>query len=285
MALFGPKSKEYGDLNRKSITEIDQQVEETKEEVKVIQSDPFSGSDPGLVPASDETTQAKYLRGDGQWGTPAGGGGGTEDYEDLANKPAIDGTELSKNSTAEGLGLAKTSDLPDMSKYAKKSEIPDVPTKTSDLDNDSGFITNSDIPPIPSKTSDLDNDSGYLTSENDPTVPSWAKQQNPPTPATFDGEHAGLVPAPASGDSGKYLKADGTWGTPASSLPYVEVTGSIFPGHPSCTLSDAAITATSTIDVYTDADVDYVSVTPGTGSVTVTFDEPDDLINVKVRVS
>lgn len=236
MALFGPKSKEYGDLNRKSITEIDQQVEETKEEVKVIQSDPFSGSDPGLVPTSDETTQAKYLRGDGQWGTPAGGGGGTEDYEDLANKPAIDGTELTKDSTAEGLGLAK------------KNEIPTVPTKTSDLNNDSGFITSNDIPPIPSKTSDLDNDSGYLTSETDPTVPSWAKQQNPP-------------------------------------VPYVELTGSIFPGHPSCTLSNAAITDTSTIDVYTDADVDYVSVTPGTGSVTVTFDEPDDLINVKVRVS
>lgn len=34
------------------------------------------------------------------------------DYEDLENKPAIDGTELNENSTAAGLGLAKTSDLP-----------------------------------------------------------------------------------------------------------------------------------------------------------------------------
>jgi hypothetical protein len=258
MSLFGPKSKEYGDLNRQSILELQETTEEVKEEVQVIQSAPFAGSDPGLVPASNDDTQAKFLRGDGAWATPAGGGGGTSDYEDLANKPAIDGTTLDKNSTAEGLGLAKSTDIPDVSEfvtdddlkeYAKKTDIPTVPSKTSDLTNDSGFITGNDIPSIPSKTSDLtndsgfitsetdptvpswakqpnpptvptktsdlQNDSGFLTSETDPTVPSWAKQQNPPTPATFDGEHAGLVPAPASGDSGKYLKADGTWATPS----------------------------------------------------------------------
>ncbi len=494
MALFGPKSKEYGDLNRKSIGELNTTVEEQEKELQT----PFAGSNPGLVPTSDETTQAKYLRGDGQWGTPAGGGGGTEDYEDLANKPAIDGTELTKNSTAEDLGLAKTTDLPDMSEYAKKNEIPDVPTKTSDLDNDSGFITSNDIPAIPSKTSDLDNDSGFLTSETDPTVPSWAKQQNPPTPATFDGEHAGLVPAPVAGDTGKFLKSDGSWDAPASGggdgiipgylesynitnlsqfvarcnklkknhsdnincsvtslpinavaviyadshyhiltsaydfymapyvegnanlsnkikasettrviygafsnqggysntcsglsdsnvmatqwgndiggpyasvsplpdvnktaeifvtpgtviykdhgqsedyvdnivevpltgtyfysdsamteqitpesgkyymdiptgdiyyydgsdftkvkdgLPYVEVSGTLTAGQTSVTLSDVAITASSTIDIYTDGDVDYVSATPGTGSITITFEEQQTDLGVKVRVS
>lgn len=149
MGLFGPKSKEYGDLNRQSITEIQETTEEVKQEVQFIQSDPFAGSDPGLVPASNEDTQAKFLRGDGSWANPpGGGGGGTSDYEDLANKPAIDGTTLDKNSTAEGLGLAKSTDIPDLTDYAKKSDIPDV--------------------------------SGFLTEETDPTVPSWAKQPNPP---------------------------------------------------------------------------------------------------------
>lgn len=68
MSLFGPKTKEYSDLNRQSITEIQETAEEAK-------STPFSGSDPGLVPESDDDTQSKYLRGDGNWATPPGSGG------------------------------------------------------------------------------------------------------------------------------------------------------------------------------------------------------------------
>lgn len=179
------------------------------------------------------------------------GSGGTSDYTDLENKPQIEGVTLTGNKTASDLGLAKV------------NQIPTVPTKVSQLQNDSGF----------------------LSSETDPTVPSWAKQQNPPTPATFDGEHAGLVPAPASGDSGKYLKADGSWATPSGGASWVEVTGTLATGETSITLSDAAITSTSTIDVYTDADVDYNSITPGTGSVTITFDAQQSNLGVKVRVS
>jgi hypothetical protein len=35
-----------------------------------------------------------------------------------------------------------------------------------------------------------------------------------PSNGNFDGTSHGLVPAPAAGDAGKFLKADGTWGTP-----------------------------------------------------------------------
>lgn len=48
--------------------------------------------------------------------------------------------------------------------YAKKTEIPSVPTKTSQLTNDSGYITSADIPTVPTKTSDLTNDSNFVTS-------------------------------------------------------------------------------------------------------------------------
>lgn len=37
--------------------------------------------------------------------------------------------------------------------YAKKTEIPSVPTKTSQLTNDSGYITSAAIPTVPTKTS------------------------------------------------------------------------------------------------------------------------------------
>lgn len=47
--------------------------------------------------------------------------------------------------------------------YAKKTQIPSVPTKTSQLTNDSGFITSAAIPDVPTKTSDLTNDSGFIT--------------------------------------------------------------------------------------------------------------------------
>ena len=54
-------------------------------------------------------------------------GGGTRNYNALANKPAINGHELVGDQTAAELGLATPED------------IPTVPTKTSDLTNDSNF--------------------------------------------------------------------------------------------------------------------------------------------------
>lgn len=53
-------------------------------------------------------------------GTGGGGGTGTTDYEDLDNKPSINGVELSGN-----------------------VEIT-IPTKTSDLENDSNFVSDKD---------------------------------------------------------------------------------------------------------------------------------------------
>ena len=59
------------------------------------------------------------------------------------------------------------------SNFAKKTDIPNVPTKTSQLQNDSGFLTQhqslaeyakkADIPTVPTKVSSFENDKGYLT--------------------------------------------------------------------------------------------------------------------------
>lgn len=50
--------------------------------------------------------------------------------------------------------------------YAKKSDIPRMPTKLSELTNDVGYAKKTDIPTIPTvptKVSQLTNDSGYIT--------------------------------------------------------------------------------------------------------------------------
>lgn len=84
-----------------------------------------------------------------------------------------------------------------------------------------------------------------------------------------------------------YNSASGKWKneTPSGGSPWIEVKGTLPLGETTITLSNPAITSTSTIDVYTDEDVSYNSVIPGTGSVTITFDAQVSNLAVKVRVS
>ena len=58
---------------------------------------------------------------------------GTSDYEDLTNKPSINGTELVGDVSLEDIGAAS---------------IDDIPTKVSELENNAGYITEDDIPPL-----------------------------------------------------------------------------------------------------------------------------------------
>lgn len=70
--------------------------------------------------------------------------------------------------------------------YAKKTEIPSVPTKVSAFENDKG----------------------YLTGESDPTVPAWAKAAKKPT---YTASEVGAVPTSRK-VNGKALSADVTLG-------------------------------------------------------------------------
>lgn len=69
-----------------------------------------------------------------------GGSGGTSNYNDLTNKPSVNGVSLVGNKTTSDLGIT-------------------IPTKVSDLTNDAGYINSS---ALPTKTSDLTNDSGFI---------------------------------------------------------------------------------------------------------------------------
>lgn len=97
----------------------------------------------------------------------SGGSGeaGTTNYNDLTNKPQINGVELSGNKTLDSLGIQAKGD------YAPKSSIP---TKTSQLTNDSGFLTeHQDISNLATKSelnNKVDKVSGKQLSTNDFTT-------------------------------------------------------------------------------------------------------------------
>lgn len=67
---------------------------------------------------------------------------------------------------------------------------------------------------------------------------------------------------------------------------WTDVTGTLTAGQTTLTLTNSAITTNSTLDFYTDTfGVNPTNVTVTTGSVTLTFEEQADDIEVKVRVS
>lgn len=95
-----------------------------------------------------------------------GAGGGTSDYNNLRNKPSIEGVTLEGYVSLDDLGI-------------------DIPTNVSELTNDAGYVnaqgasaaapvqsvngqTGAVTVAVPTRVSELTNDSGYLTAETDP---------------------------------------------------------------------------------------------------------------------
>lgn len=77
-----------------------------------------------------------------------------------------------------------------------------------------------------------------------------------------------------------------TWAYVPSGDDYIEVSGTLTAGSTSITLSDASITTTSTIDIYTDVfGIQPTNAVVATGSITLTFLAQASDITVKVRVS
>lgn len=70
-----------------------------------------------------------------------------------------------------------------------------------------------------------------------------------------------------------------------SACGFVEVTGTLLAGTTTLVLSDASITSTSTLDVFTDVyGISPTDMVATTGSVTLTFEAQESDLGVKVRV-
>ena len=97
-----------------------------------------------------------------------GGGDGTMDYDELENRPSINGKVLSGDKTLEDLGI-----------QPKGNYLTEVPKE---------YVTVDEL-----------SEKEYITEETDPTVPEWAKQ---PTKPEYSKEEIGLgnVPDVATND-------------------------------------------------------------------------------------
>lgn len=87
----------------------------------------------------------------------------TSNYNDLKDKPLINGVILQGRLSLDDLYIQEKGD------YAKANEIP---TRVSELENDKGYVTE-----VPTKISELENDKNYITeyTETDPTIPQYIK--------------------------------------------------------------------------------------------------------------
>ena len=226
---------------------------------------------------------------------------GTNDYEELINKPEINGVELTGDKSLADLGInipTATSDLTNDSGFITNA---DIPTDISAFTNDAGYITSSDVsaaglsgdyddlinkPTIPTLTSQLTNDSGFITSSDIPTDIS-----------AFNNDSGYLTSADVAGValSGSYNDLTDTPTIPTNTsdlvndsgfIGFTEVSGTLTTGNTSLTLTDDAIETTSTIDIYCDTfGIQPINAVVTSGQIVLTFLAQASDLNVKVRVS
>ena len=233
---------------------------------------------------------------------------GTTDYTELTNKPQINGVTLTGNKSLDDLGInipTLTSELTNDSGYITSA---DIPTDISAFNNDSGYLVSSDLaavaisgdyndltnkPTIPNKVSQLENDSDYA-SFNELARVSYTGSYNDLTDTpTIPAAQIQSDWTQADNTKADYIKNKPTIPSNLSDLTndegfigFTEVSGTLNTGSTSITLSDASITTTSTIDIYTDTfGIQPTNAVVSTGSITLTFLAQASNISVKVRVS
>lgn len=144
-------------------------------------------------------TGNKYLSDDGTYKTIKGGTGGTFNYEELDNKPKINGITLIGNKTTKELGIEAEKEIHIGAEEPTGEEViwidtteePDkFPTKTSELENDSkfaneeyvnrkiqesGFIT--EIPEEYAKKTDIPDVSDLAKKSDIPSIDGLATEE------------------------------------------------------------------------------------------------------------
>ena len=103
--------------------------------------------------------------------------------------------------------------------------------------------------------------------------------------AVTQAQYDALVQAGTVDPTMEYFITDGI---PYSVAPWTDIIGTLTAGQTSITFSSAVITTSSTVDYYVDDSfygVNPTAITLATGSVTLTFDEQESNMPVKVRIS
>ena len=132
-----------------------------------------------------------------------GGGGGTTDYDDLTDKPQINGVTLQGNKTASQLNLATPADIPTI-------PVTSVNTKTGAVVLDADDVGAIEAPDLTGATMGwFLRLSPALKWEALPGPVNSVSSVNGQTGAvTLDADDVGAIEAPASPSAGDYLAWD-----------------------------------------------------------------------------
>lgn len=144
------------------------------------------------VPPGGTTGQVLGKTGDEDFQTgwidqSGGGGGGTNNYNQLSNKPQVNGVELSGNKTSTQLGITASA----LGAYQKPS----------------GGIPKTDLASAVQTSLGKADTALQSYTETDPTVPSWAKASSKPS---YTASEVGAIAAPSSPASGAFLVWNGS---------------------------------------------------------------------------
>lgn len=198
--------------------------------------------------------------------TGGGGGGGTSDYTDLTNKPKINSVELNGNKSLADIGAVASADLATVATSGLYSDLSGTPSLAtvatsgaySDLSGKPSLATvattgaYSDLTGKPSLAT-VATSGSYNDLTNKPTIPTVSI--------------AGDGSASSSATHSQKVTISGT-STAIDGTTYMEYTATAS----TFTFTNAAITANSVIDVYTDTWGDNPSgVTVSAGSCAVSF--------------
>lgn len=187
-------------------------------------TDGTSAGSAGLVPAPSATDADKFLKSDGTWaegGTSAVLYDGTGQNTDgaMTQKATTDALGGKQNSLTAGTNISISSDVISATDTTYSAGTGLSLTGTEFSANTTVLATQTDL------------STGLATKQNALTAGSNVQINNDTISATdttysdFTGTDgtsagtAGLVPAPAIADAGKYLKADGSWDTVSGGIP------------------------------------------------------------------
>ena len=93
------------------------------------------------------------------------------------------------------------------------------------------------------------------------------------------------VTSPSNGQILKYDSTTQKWINGAAPASWTDITGTLTAGQTSITLQNAAITTSSTIEIFTNDGTEWNTISISTGSITITFEAQSTNIGVKVRVT
>lgn len=160
-----------------------------------------------------------------------------------------------------------------------------VPTDTGDLTNSVGYITinNVNVKNVSENGNILQPDQDGVVDVTVPVIDDSTTGSTKLWSSDKTNTEIGNVP-----NTNTYNALNTTSKTiigAINEIAYKELIGTLTAGQTTVTLSDASITTSSTIQVFTNTGINYTAISVSTGSVTITYPAQQADVNVKVRIS